>query len=73
MSIDVTNLSSQKLMGKSVYTVAEIQKILDIGRVQAYNLVKARPFVVHEIGKKLVIPIASFNAWLYGITANTNT
>lgn len=66
MSIDVTNLSSQKLMGKSVYTVAEIQKILDIGKNQAYTLVKSKPFVVHEIGKKMVIPVVSFNQWLNG-------
>ena len=66
-SEDIAYLCNNKLTEKSVYTVEDVQKILDIGKNQAYALVKKKPFVVHEIGKRMIIPIESFNRWLNSI------
>lgn len=51
---------------KIVYTVAEIQKLLDIGKNQAYNLVKSGVFPVKKVGKKLIISKVGFQNWLNG-------
>lgn len=49
---------------KIIYTVEEVQHILGIGRVQAYDLVKTKQFPVKHIGKRIVIPVKPFMDWL---------
>lgn len=49
---------------KIVYTVSDIQSMLDIGKNQAYNLIKRQEFPVRKCGKKFLIPKAGFDAWL---------
>lgn len=49
---------------KLVYTVSEVQKLLDIGKNQAYNLVKSGVFPVRTIGKKMVVSKVGFEKWL---------
>lgn len=62
---DFTNIINCKLIGKSVYTIEEIKDILNIGRNQAYELAKRNEFPVKTIGRKKVIPVVTFNKWLY--------
>ena len=49
---------------KRVYTLAEIQDMLGIGKNQAYSLIKRQEFPVRKCGKKLLIPKVGFDAWL---------
>ncbi len=51
---------------KIVYTVAEIQKLLGIGKNQAYELVNSGAFPVKTVGKKLIISKVGFQNWLNG-------
>lgn len=55
------NMAEQE---KLVYTVSEVQKLLDIGKNQAYNLVKSGVFPVRTIGKKMVVSKVGFEKWL---------
>lgn len=49
---------------KVVYTVAEIQKLLGIGKNQAYDLVNSGVFPVKMVGKKRIISKVGFDNWL---------
>ena len=49
---------------KAVYTVAEIQKLLGIGKNQAYDLVNSGVFPVKTVGKKKLISKVGFHNWL---------
>lgn len=49
---------------KRVYTVDEIQDILDISRTTAYNLVKQQLFSCVKIGGHYRISKKSFDNWL---------
>lgn len=49
---------------KRVYTVAEIQDMLGIGKNQAYSLIKRQEFPVRKCGKKLLIPKVGVDARL---------
>lgn len=51
-----------------VYTVTDIQKMLGIGKNQAYELIKKEEFHVKRIGKKIIIPKIGFHEWLEGNT-----
>ena len=53
------------IMDKTVYTVAEVQKLLGIDRGCAYRLCNGQAFVVKKVGRSILIPIKSFNEWLY--------
>lgn len=53
--------------GKKVYTVAEIQDILDIGRASAYRLVKSGQFKTIQIGGAIRVLKDSFDEWLDGV------
>lgn len=60
-------------MEKKVYTVQEIQEILNISRTFAYKFAdevyqKQEPFVVLKIGKSFRIPKDSFDRWMKGQT-----
>lgn len=51
----------------NVYHVEDIMKILDIGRNNAYNLVKENLFPVVRIGSSIRIPKEPFMLWLNGV------
>ena len=48
----------------AAYKVSEIAELLQIGRVEAYRLVKEDRFRVVRIGRCIRIPKNSFDAWL---------
>lgn len=52
---------------KVVYTVNDIQLLLGIGLNQAYALVRSDVFPVKRINSKYVIPIKTFENWLYSL------
>lgn len=49
---------------KMVFTVSDVENILDIGKNQAYELVNSGAFPVKRIGKKIVISKQVFYNWL---------
>lgn len=54
---------------KQVYSISEIQKLLELGRTKTYNFLdevykKQEPFRVIKIGKLYRIPKDSFDKWL---------
>jgi len=48
-----------------VYTVEDIQKILNIGKRQAYELVNKNLFPTRKLSRKILIPKKTFDEWLY--------
>ena len=56
----VTTLSS----GKRTYSVEDIQRILDISRSTAYQLIRKKLFKSVKVGKQIRISKSSFDAWL---------
>ena len=50
---------------KKVYTVEEVRKILGIGKNKAYELCNNQTFSVLRIGSRILIPIRTFEDWLY--------
>ena len=59
----------QDCIDKKVYSVADIQKILGIGRSKAYEFLDdvykcKKPFYVIKIGKLYKIPKDGFDNWL---------
>lgn len=53
-------------MEKKVISVEEAAQELGIGRTHAYALAKRGELPVLRLGKRYVIPIARWNAWLAG-------
>jgi len=51
-------------MSNEVYTVSDIQNILNISRNAAYNLIESPPFPVKRIGSAIRIPREPFERWL---------
>lgn len=49
----------------AVYTVEEIQQILQISRKTAYDLIKDPPFPVRRVLNQYRIPKLEFEAWLH--------
>ncbi|WP_018756908.1 helix-turn-helix domain-containing protein [Paenibacillus terrigena] len=49
-----------------VMTVADIQKFLGIGKVQAYDLVKSGKFHVVHVGRRIIISRNGFLKWFDG-------
>jgi excisionase family DNA binding protein len=45
-------------------TVNEMAKSLSIARVTAYQLTKTKDFPCFYIGKRIIIPLHSFNEWI---------
>lgn len=56
--------SEQNTLEKRVYTVEEIQSILNIGRNAAYKLVKSNAFYSVRIGNQYRISKLQFDRWL---------
>lgn len=48
-----------------VYTVEDIQKLLNIGRKQAYELANSGKFPAKKLQRKILIPRRTFDDWLY--------
>lgn len=60
---------------KIVYSLADIQKLLDLGRTKTYNFLEEvyknkEPFRVIKIGKLYRIPKDSFDKWLAGMVSD---
>lgn len=60
-------------MEAQVYTVTEMQEMLNISRESAYKFAgevyqNQKPFVILKIGKSFRIPKDSFNRWMKGQT-----
>ncbi|GHV32673.1 hypothetical protein FACS18949_04340 [Clostridia bacterium] len=47
----------------SYISVDEMAKLLSIARVTAYQLTKTQGFPCFYIGKRIIIPLHSFNQW----------
>ena len=56
---------------KTVYTVPEVQEMLGIGKNKAYELCTSGEFPHRRIGKTILVPIITFNNWLYDDTTKT--
>ncbi|MBU9721348.1 MULTISPECIES: helix-turn-helix domain-containing protein [Bacillaceae] len=51
-----------------VLTVRDVEKILGISRVKAYELVHSQNFRIVRIGARILISKKSFEQWFEGIT-----
>lgn len=56
--------TSEALYGNTVFTVKEVQHILRIGQVNAYQLIQTPGFPVVKIGRAYRIPRDGFFRWL---------
>lgn len=62
-----------ELRQKPILTVEDLQKILRIGRTNAYSLVKNNPpFRVLRVNKSIRIPSKSFFDWIEGTKNSTD-
>lgn len=64
LELNQSNGATAEEHGKRTYTVEEIQNILGISRVTAYNLVKVKKFRSVRVGGHIRISKKSFDAWL---------
>lgn len=48
----------------AVYTISEVQELLNIGKNTAYDFIKKAPFPVIKIGTTYRIPKDGFDRWL---------
>jgi excisionase family DNA binding protein len=46
------------------YTVRDVQKLLGVGRNNAYNLVRQKGFPAIYVGNRIVIPSDLFQKWV---------
>lgn len=49
---------------RRTYSVEDIQRILDISRSTAYQLIRKKVFKSVKVGKQIRISRSSFDAWL---------
>ena len=63
--MDTDNVMQQEnIDNASAYiSVDEMAKMLSIARVTAYQLTKTNGFPCFYIGKRIIIPLSSFNEW----------
>lgn len=64
MNMTPSQMEHQPIQDKRVYTVDEIQDILEIGRTSAYSLVKQKLFRSVRVGGSIRISKRSFDEWL---------
>lgn len=57
-------IPTKKKSTNSIYTVKDVQDILQISRNTAYKLVTSGAFPVLRIGRNYRIPAEGFDAWL---------
>ena len=62
--IDANMNGGKNMNEKSVYTVAEIQTILGVGKNKAYALCTSGLFTFKRIGKSILVPKTAFENWL---------
>lgn len=58
-------------MEKQVYTITEVQEMLQISRTAVYQFIgdvyqKQEPFIIFKIGKSYRISKTSFDQWVNG-------
>ncbi len=58
-----THDSATETQEERSYTVAEIRKILKIGRTTSYKLIHTGIFPVRKFGSTIRIPKAPFDEW----------
>ena len=51
---------------RCVYTAAEVQQMLGIGKNETYRLIHSKVFPSLRIGHRIVIPKETFHRWLNG-------
>ena len=54
-----------------MYTIKDLQQVLNIGHNTAYKLVKLKGFPTIKIGKKILVPEEGLIKWLKENTGNT--
>lgn len=59
-------------MSKIVYTVKEVAEMLAIGMPAAYQLARSEGFPHIKVGKRVVIPIEAFHAWVQAQSQNNS-
>ncbi len=59
-----TNPVAAEDLDKRTYSVEDVQRILDISRSTAYQLIKKKLFRSVKAGKQIRISKSSFDAWL---------
>ena len=59
-----TNPVAAEDLAKRTYSVEDVQRILDISRSTAYQLIKKKLFRSVKAGKQIRISKSSFDAWL---------
>ena len=64
MNMTPSQMEHHPIQDKRVYTVDEIQDILEIGRTSAYSLVKQNLFRSVRVGGSIRISKKSFDEWL---------
>ncbi|MGD6781356.1 helix-turn-helix domain-containing protein [Sutcliffiella horikoshii] len=55
-----------EILNKPVLNVEDIQKYLEIGRRQSYELCNSGAFRVLRIGQRIKVPTQSFLEWVNG-------
>ena len=61
----VPQVASNQNSDITVYTIKDIQRILGIGKNNAYKLLKLPTFPVIKIGKRYIIPKNEFDTWVH--------
>lgn len=56
----ITTLNDMPL----ILNVSDIEKIMGISRVKAYELVKTEGFPIIKVGRRITIPKPAFERWL---------
>ena len=56
--------AAQRNLEPQVYTVEDLQTVLQIGRSTAYELVNRKGFPVLRLGKRILVPAAELTEWL---------
>lgn len=62
INLGVTDMGEQE--AKQCYTVADLCRILPIGRNAVYRLVNEEGFPKLRVGRKIIIPVRKFHEWI---------
>lgn len=54
-----------------LYTIADIQRIFNLGRTSAYQLMNASGFPTIRLNKKMYVPVNKLNQWIEKQTGKT--
>lgn len=66
MAADISNVSPDTgfMEQPAAYTVADISRLLQIGRNQAYALCKSGAFKIIRVGTAIRVPRVCFEKWM---------